>query len=380
MRNYFRLEPKIMFGEDSLDSLETLNYKRYLIVTDDVMVQLKLTDFILKKLNKKAEVKIFSKVEPNPSMETVKVGVAEFVEYDPDCIIALGGGSPIDACKAILYFGYKIYEKLKVNKKVFFIAVPTTSGTGSEVTSYSVVTDGDKKIALSNDKMLPDMALLNTEFLKGVPSKVVADTGMDVLTHAIESYVSNIANPFSSSLAMKSIKLIFENLVTHYNDRSILTARENVQFASCIAGMAFDNSSLGINHSVAHTIGAKFHIAHGRANAIIMPYIIEENDSVYKKYYEISKELGLPADTIEEGKSSLLSFIRILKEKLGIEKSLKDYGVDLEEYKAQIPYMIMDIKKDICTEYSPDALTDEEYVRLLFRIYFGEHSVTKSLI
>ncbi|MBS9776340.1 MAG: iron-containing alcohol dehydrogenase [Fusobacterium sp.] len=372
MKNFFRLQPKIMFGDDSLKSLQTLNYKKYLIVTDDVMVQLKLTDLVVKNLSKNAEVKIFSKVEPNPSIETIEDGVADFIEYNPDCIIALGGGSPIDACKAILYFGYKIYEKLNINRKVFFIAVPTTSGTGSEVTSYSVVTAEDKKLALANDKMLPDMAILNAEFLKGVPAKVVADTGMDVLTHSIEAYVSNISNPFSSSLAMKSIKLIFENLVTHHNDRTVLSARENVQYASCLAGMAFDNSSLGINHSIAHTIGAKFHIAHGRANAILMPYVIEVNNHADKRYYEISKELGLPADTIEEGKSSLLSFVRILKEKLGIEKCLKDYGVDLEEYRAQIPKMLSDIKADICTEYNPNILTDEEYVRLLFKIYFGE--------
>ena len=220
--------------------------------------------------------------------------------------------------------------------------------------------------------MLPDVALLNTAFLSGLPAKVVADTGMDVLTHSIEAYVSTNANPFSSSFAMKSIKLIFENLVAHYNDRKIQGPKENVQFASCLAGIAFDNSSLGINHSIAHTVGAKFHIAHGRANAIIMPYVIEVNTEANRKYFEISRELGLPSDTIEEGKYSLLSFVRILKEKLAIEKSLKDYGVDFEAFKREIPSMLEDIKKDICTQYNPNKLTDEEYVRLLLKIYFGE--------
>ena len=368
----FRLQPKILFGEDSLNYLKTLGYKRIMIVTDDVMVQLKLTELVTKNLPNNVEVKIFSKVEPNPSMETVENGLKDFVELEPDCIIALGGGSPIDACKAILYFGYELYKKLNVEKRVFFIAIPTTSGTGSEVTSYSVVTKGDRKIALAADIMLPDIALLNTEFLSGLPAKVVADTGMDVLTHALEAYVSRNANPFSSSLAMKSIKLIFENLVTHYNDRKILAPRENVQFASCLAGMAFDNSSLGINHSIAHTVGAKFHLAHGRANAILMPYIIEINTHADRKYFEISRELGLPADTIEEGKSSLLSFVRILKEKLNIEKCLKDYGIDFEDYKREIPNMLADIKKDICTAYNPNALSDEDYVRLLLKIYYGE--------
>ena len=259
-----------------------------------------------------------------------------------------------------------------MNKRIFFIAIPTTSGTGSEVTSYSVVTKGEHKIALANDLMLPDVALLSTKFLGALPAKVVADTGMDVLTHALEAYVSTNANPFASSLAIKSIKLIFENLVTHYNDRKIEAPKENVQFASCMAGIAFDNSSLGINHSIAHTVGAKFHIAHGRANAIIMPYVIEVNTEANKKYYEVSRELGLPADTIEEGKSSLLSFVRILKEKLGIEKCLKDYGVDFETFKREIPSMLSDIKKDICTIYNPNKLSDEEYIRLLLKIYFGE--------
>lgn len=368
----FRLQPKILFGEDSLNYLKTLSFKRYLIVTDEVMVQLKLTDYIINNLAANVEVKIFSEVEPNPSVETIEKGAKDFISFDPDCVVALGGGSPIDACKAILYFAYKIYKKLKINRRVFFVAVPTTSGTGSEVTSYSVLTEGSKKIALADNTMLPDVALLNSEFLKGVPAKVIADTGMDVLTHSIEAYVSNIANPFSSSLAMKSIRLIFENLVTHYNDKTILAPRENVQFASCMAGIAFDNSSLGINHSIAHTIGAKFHIAHGRANAIVMPYVIEVNTVADKKYYEISRELGLPADTIEEGKASLLSFIRILKEKLNVEKSLKDYGVDFEDYKKELKNMLNEIKKDICTLNNPNKLSDEEYIRLLLRIYYGD--------
>lgn len=368
----FRLQPKILFGEDSLNYLSTLGYKRVFLVTDEVMVQLKLTDFVTKNLPSSTEIKIFDKVEPNPSMQTVEVGVQEFVSFDPDCVIALGGGSPIDAAKAIIHFSYKLYKSLNIKKRSFFIAVPTTSGTGSEVTSYSVITAGDRKIALAEDNMAPDVALLNTEFLKGLPSKVVADTGMDVLTHSLEAYVSKISNPFSSSLAMKSIKLLFENLVTHYNDRNIQKPRENVQFASCLAGMAFDNSSLGINHSIAHTVGAKFHLSHGRANAIIMPYIIEVNVNADKKYYEVSRELGLPADTIEEGKSSLLSFVRILKEKLEIEKSFQDYGINFEDYKKHIPEMLNDIKNDICTINNPNHLTDEEYVRLLLKIYFGE--------
>ena len=329
----FRLQPKILFGEDSLDYLKTLEYKKVMIITDGVITQLKLVDLVTNNLSPMAEIKVFDKVEPNPSVATIENGLKDFIDFDPECVIALGGGSSIDACKGILYFAYKLYKKLSINKeKLFFIAIPTTSGTGSEVTSYSVVTQGEHKIALANDLMLPD----------------------------------------ASALAIKSIKLIFENLVTHYNDRKIEGAKENVQFASCLAGIAFDNSSLGINHSIAHSIGAKFHIAHGRANAIVMPYVIEVNTEANKKYCEVSRELGLPAGNVEEGKSSLLSFVRILKEKLGIEKCLKDYGVDFEEFRKEIPDILLDIKKDMCTVYNPNKLTDEEYIRLLLKIYFGE--------
>ena len=314
----FRLQPKILFGEDSLDYLKTLKYKKVMIVTDEVMTQLKLTDFVINVLSSITEINIFDKVEPNPSVATIENGLKDFIDFDPECVIALGGGSSIDACKGILYFAYKLYIKFNRNKKIYFIAIPTTSGTGSEVTSYSVVTKDEHKIALANDLMLPDVALLSTKFLGALPAKVVADTGMDVLTHALEAYVSTNANPFASALAIKSIKLIFENLVTHYNDRKIEGAKENVQFASCLAG------------------------------------------------------IGLPAGNVEEGKSSLLSFVRILKEKLGIEKCLKDYGVDFEEFKKEIPDILLDIKKDMCTVYNPNKLTDEEYIRLLLKIYFGE--------
>ena len=363
----FEVNTEIHIGDKFEEVISKIKAKKAFIVTDSIMYKIGLTkkfENILKEKN--IDYRIFSEVEVDPSFEVVNKALDKVIDFLPDVIVALGGGSSLDTAKSIKYF------IKKSNLSIPLIALPTTSGTGSEVTSYSVVTKGEHKIALADEKMLPDVALLNTVFLNGLPAKVVADTGMDVLTHSIEAYVSTNANPFSSSFAMKSIKLIFENLVAHYNDRKIQGPKENVQFASCLAGIAFDNSSLGINHSIAHTVGAKFHIAHGRANAIIMPYVIEVNTEANRKYFEISRELGLPSDTIEEGKYSLLSFVRILKEKLAVEKSLKDYGVDFEAFKREIPSMLEDIKKDICTQYNPNKLTDEEYVRLLLKIYFGE--------
>lgn len=372
MREYF-IKPKIKSGEDSLDCLKTLKCSSYLIVTDKAMVDLKIVDKILEKLPKDSKVKIFKDVTPNPTVEIVERGVKEIVYFSPQCIIGLGGGSPIDACKGILYFNLKIEDELKIKReKPYFIAIPTTSGTGSEVTSYSVITKGDKKIALANEEMLPDLAILNPEFMKTLPSKIIADTGMDVLTHALEAYVSTIATPFTDSSAKEAIKIIKENLVNHFNNPQLLLPRENVQYASCMAGIAFNNSSLGINHSVAHSIGAKFHISHGRANAIIMPYIIEVNTKAWKKYSELAKLLDFNPIDNENGKNLFNGFVKKLKENLGIEKSLKDLGINFEEFKIKIPEILEDIKGDICTEYNPNRLTDEDYIKLLLKIYFGE--------
>lgn len=240
----FGIKPEIKFGEDSLSFLKNLPYKKYFIVTDEMMVQLKLTDKIIDNLNSDCKIKIFSKVLPNPTVDIVQKGIADLVTFEPECVIALGGGSPIDACKAILYFGDKIFNLLGKKKDRIFIAVPTTSGTGSEVTSYSVITDNNSKIALANDKMLPDIAILNPEFMKTLPKKVVADTGMDVLTHALEAYVSKISNSFTDSMALEAIKIIFENLLEHYNDREVIEPREKVQYASSMRYMKFSSYTM----------------------------------------------------------------------------------------------------------------------------------------
>ena len=168
------------------------------------------------------------------------------------------------------------------------------------------------------------------------------------------------------------MKIIFENLFDHYEDRSILEPREKVQYASCMAGAAFNNSSLGINHSIAHSIGAKFHIPHGRVNAILLPYIIEVNSNADIRYAKVAHALGLPASSAAEGKCALKTWIEIMKEKMGIQKSLKEYGVDFEEFRKLIPDILIDIKKDICTTYNPNQLSDEEYIRLLLKVYYGE--------
>ncbi|WP_297407469.1 1-propanol dehydrogenase PduQ [uncultured Cetobacterium sp.] len=361
MKNFY-IKPKIEFGENSLNFLKNNVNGKVFIVTDKSMVTLKLVDKITELLPKNSLVKIFDEVTPNPTTDVVEKGLKELVLFNPDVVIALGGGSPIDACKGMLYFGRKL--KITLNNKLF-IAIPTTSGTGSEVTSYSVITEGNKKIALANEEMLPDIAILNPEFMKTLPKKIIADTGMDVFTHALEAYVSKVANPFTDAMALESLKLLNKNLVKHYNNAQDLEPRKNVQFASCLAGVAFNNSSLGINHSIAHTIGAKFHLSHGRANAILLPYIIKINENANERYEVLAKELNL------EGKKSFVKYIENLKVTLGIEKSLSELNIDFQEFQNLIPEMLSEIKADICTEFNPNILTDEEYIKLLLKIYFG---------
>ena len=368
----FGIKPEIKCGEDSLSYLKSLPYKKYLIVTDSMMVQLKLIDKIIDNLNPDCEIRVFDKVLPNPTVEIVEQGVADYLTFEPECVIALGGGSPIDACKAILYFGDKVFNLLQKENKRMFIAVPTTSGTGSEVTSYSVITSGNSKIALMEDKMLPNVAILNPDFMKTLPKKVVADTGMDVLTHALEAYVSKNANPFTDALALGALETVFKYLLSHYENRETLVPREKIQYASCMAGVAFNNSSLGINHSIAHSIGAKFHIPHGRANAILLPYIIEVNTNADARYAQIANMVGITKGTDSQGKAGLKMLIELLKQKLEIPKCLKDMGIAFDEFQKQIPAILEDIKKDVCTVYNPNSLTDEEYIKLLLKIYFGE--------
>lgn len=368
----FIIKPEIKYGVDSLKFLLTLPYKKYFIVTDKMMVELGIIKKIVDNLPSNIEIKIFDEVLPNPTMEIVENGIQEYVKFEPECVIALGGGSPIDACKGILYFGDKVFKI--INKKIerVFIAVPTTSGTGSEVTSYSVITYKNSKLALADKEMLPNIAILNPEFMKTLPKKVIADTGMDVLTHALEANVSKNGNSFTQAMSIEALKIIAKELLIHYEDKERLEPRESIQLASCMAGIAFNNSSLGINHSVAHTLGAKFHISHGRANAIVLPYIIDVNTKAYEKYGKIAKEIGVLKEGSRAcGKEALKIFIKILKEKLEIPHCIKDMGVSFEEYKEKIPEMLKDIKQDICTEYNPNGLSDEEYVKLLLKIYFG---------
>lgn len=375
----FIVKPIIKFGECSLEFIKDLGKKRAFIVTDKTIVQLGVTNKITEVFDEiHGEYMIFDEVEPNPSITTVEKGLKQMVKFTPDIVIALGGGSPIDACKAILCFYTKVKEKLEhmemysTTKKPIFLAIPTTSGTGSEVTSYSIITEGHRKVALLDPQMLPDMAVLNPDFTKTLPKNVIANTGMDVLAHSTEAFVSKNKTSFSDPMALGAIELIYRYLYRHYMDVSELEPREKVQQASCIAGIAFNNSSLGINHSIAHALGGKFKMAHGRAIAIVMPYVIEENMTVVSELYaEIARKIGLPAQNTDEGAMAFLIFVKEMRKLLQIPNTLQEAGIIEEEFIAAIPELLTDIRLDVCTEFTPKSLTDKEYEALLLKIYYG---------
>ena len=367
----FSIKTRIICGEKALQKIKDYEDSKTMIITDKIMVKIgiinKVTD-LLKETG--SEYIVFDDVEPNPSLGTVSSGTKILSEFQPHVIIALGGGSPIDAAKAMIYFAVK---SGRLKKKPIFLAIPTTSGTGSEVTSYSVVTDTVKglKVPISEELMYPDYAILDPEFTKTLPKSVVADTGLDALTHAIEAYVCNNGNSFSKMFALNAIKLIFKNLIKNYMDIESVEYRIGMQKAACMAGIAFSNSGLGINHSIAHSIGGKFNIPHGKINAILLPYVIRANgeSGAADSYNEISKELGFVKKDEDNGVEALAVFTEILKQTFSIPTNLKAYGIDRDEYMGAVDSIIENVKNDTCTKTNPVKLSDTEIKKLLIKIY-----------
>ena len=410
---WFKIPEKIYFEQGSVQYLAKMpEISRALIVTDPMMVQLGYVDKLVYQLNKnpnKVAIEVFSDVEPDPDLTTVKKGAEMMNSFKPDVIIALGGGSAMDAGKAMWLF-YEHPEAdfegmaqkfLDIRKRVYkfptmgkcskFVAIPTTSGTGSEVTSFAVISDKSKnmKYPLADYELTPDVAIIDPEFVMTVPASVTADTGLDVLTHAIEAYVSVLASDYTDALAMKAIQLVFEYLPRSYKfGAKDPEAREKMHNASCIAGMAFTNAFLGINHSLAHKLGAEFHIPHGRANAILLPHVIEYNGETtptkfmsfpkygkyvaQEKYAEIAKMLGLPAATPAEGVKSLVKSIRDLIKELNVPMTVKDCGIDEKTYLGAIEDLSYKAFEDQCTTANPRLPKVAELQELYRKAYFGK--------
>ena len=408
---WFKIPEKIYFEAGSIAYLEKMpDITRAFIVTDPSMVKLGYVDKLLYHLRKRNEYvhsEIFSDVEADPSFDTINKGVKMMNEFKPDVIIALGGGSPIDAAKGMWLFyehpeadveGLKLkfmdirkrtYKFPKLGIKAKMVAIPTTSGTGSEVTSFAVITDKklNKKYPLADYELTPDVAIVDPDLVMSLPKTVTADTGMDVLTHAIEAYVSNMASDFTDGLAEKAVELVFKNIREAYNNGDNKEAREKMHNASTIAGMAFTNAFLGINHSLAHKIGAEFHLSHGRTNAILLPYVIRYNSQkptkfvsfpkyeyfiADKKYADLSRRMYFPAYTNEEGVNSLIEEIKRLNKDLNIPKSFAEMGIPENEFLSKVDMIADRAFEDQCTTANPRLPLVSELKQILLDSYYGK--------
>jgi len=408
---WFKIPPKIYFEYGSIQYLEHMpNISRAFIVTDPMMIKLGFIDKVLYYLRKRkihCHCEIFSDVEPDPSVETINRGVASMNSFNPDVIIALGGGSAIDAAKGMWLFyehpdvsfeGLKL-KFLDIRKRAFqfpnlgkraqLVAIPTTSGTGSEVTSFAVITDksnGNIKYPLADYELTPDVAIIDPQFVRSMPKSITADTGMDVLTHALEAYVSVLASDFTNGLAIKAIELVFKYLPRSYRDANDDVAREKMHNASCIAGMAFTNAFLGINHSLAHKLGGEFHIPHGRANAVLLPYVVSYNSQKPTKfatfpkygkfvadyrYAQISRYLGLGGDNEADQILNLIEAIKNLMKELNMPMTIAECGVNEAEFMLKLPTLSENAFEDQCTIANPRYPLISELQEIYRKAYYG---------
>ncbi|WP_315600559.1 bifunctional acetaldehyde-CoA/alcohol dehydrogenase [Abiotrophia defectiva] len=406
---WFKVPSKIYFERDSIQYLQKMkDVEKVMIVTDDAMFKLGFVHRVIEQLSlrpKKVTYTIFSDVEPDPDITTVERGAALMREFQPDTIIALGGGSVMDAAKVMWMF----YEQPQVDfrdlvqkfmdirkrafrfpelgKKAKYVGIPTTSGTGSEVTPFAVISDkkNNRKYPLADYSLTPTIAIVDPAFVLTVPSSVTADTGMDVLTHAVEAYTSTLANDYTDGLALQAIKLVFENLESSVKNADF-ESREKMHNASTMAGMAFANAFLGMSHSMAHKIGGFFHTVHGRTNAILLPYVIRYNGTrpakaatwpkynYYKadvKFQDIAKMLGLPASTPEEAVDALAKAVYDLGVRVGIDMSLKGQGVDEKEYMATVEEIAYLAYEDQCSPANPRLPMVADMVEILQDAYYG---------
>ena len=368
-------------GKGALQQLSHYKNEHILVVADPFLKTSGTLDAILANFDDSNDIVVFTDIVPDPPIETVVAGIKSAGDKPISIVLSIGGGSAIDASKAMYYFA----KKQGAFSEAILIAIPTTSGTGSEVTDFSVITDADKgtKYPLVTSEILPDVAILDADLVMSLPSNITADTGMDVLTHAIEAYVSTEATDFSDALAEKAIKLVFEYLPKAYKNGQDIEAREKMHAASTLAGMAFNTAYLGINHSLAHAAGAKFHVPHGRLNSILMPHVIQYNagidlnnrsrqavdKTVASRYQDIAKLLGCSASSPVSGVRQLVEAIKRLQRKLEMPTSLREYGVKADvfaQYKVEISEAAL---HDGCTPTNPRVPTAEELLKVLEKAF-----------
>ena len=410
---WFKVPPKIYFENDSIQYLQKMEgIERAFIVTDPTMVKLGNVDkvlYYLRKREKYCHSEIYSDVEPDPDVETIMRGVQAMRQFQPDVIIALGGGSAMDAAKGMWLFyehpeatfdGLKLkfmdirkraYKFPRLGAKAQMVCIPTTSGTGSEVTSFSVVTDkknGNIKYPLADYALTPGVAIIDPQFVMSLPKSATADTGLDVLTHALEAYVSVMASDYTDGLALQAIGMVFEYLPRAYkNGATDTVAREKMHNASCIAGMAFTNAFLGLNHSMAHKLGGDYHIPHGRANAILLPYVVEYNAQkptkfatfpkyekfiADEKYARIAQYIGKGGKTVQESVQNLVQAIRDLEREVGAPASIQECGIDEKLFFDNLQRLSENAHEDQCTTANPRYPLISEIAELYTKAYYGK--------
>ncbi|WP_297436105.1 iron-containing alcohol dehydrogenase [uncultured Clostridium sp.] len=391
----FTLPRNTFFEKGSLEYLKEIKGKKAsIVVGGGSMKRFGFLDKIVSYLEEAGlEVDIIDGVEPDPSVETVLAGAKKMEAFGPDVIVAVGGGSPIDAAKAMWVFYEhpdKTFDDIKdpftipeLRNKAIFVAIPSTSGTATEVTAFSVITDYSKgiKYPLADYNITPDIAIVDPDLAQTMPAKLVAHTGMDALTHAIEAYVATLHSPFTNPLALEAIVMIKENLLKSFNGDT--DAREQMHYAQCMAGMAFSNALLGITHSMAHKSGAifheggieaneVFHIPHGCANAIYLPYVIDFNKKAcMDRYATIAKRLELLGNTDEELVDSLTGMIKEMNVSMNIPATIKEFGVNEDEFKAKVQMISERAVLDACTGSNPRTISNEEMQKVYEATFYG---------
>lgn len=373
----FKLKTEICFGENALEVLKNVKAESAVVFTDAFLTKNGTADRIRGLLTSCGKVAIYSDVKPDPPIELVASGLKFLTDHDADLVVAVGGGSSIDAAKSTVHVARNY-----THKKIRLIAIPTTSGTGSEVTQFAVISDtqAGKKIPLVDESLLPEMAVLSSELTASVPPAVTADTGFDVLTHALEAYVSTASNDFSDALAEKSVELFSDYVVRAYKNGNDLVAREKMHTASCLAGIAFNEASLGLNHGIAHALGACFHIPHGRANAIMLPHVIRYNTELDIKFCVkdecpaadklegLARRLGYPANSPDIGVRNMIHKIKEFQNWLNIPTTLGEAGVTKAQYEEVKEHIIESALADACTVTNPRKPTPADVEEILSKV------------
>jgi alcohol dehydrogenase class IV len=383
---WFFRSPEIIFGQGALDHLAEVEGHRALIITDANILALGFVETVQTRLAAVGiESEVLADIEPNPSLETVRRGAARALAYEPDWIVALGGGSCIDAAKSI-WIQYERPDlapdevapmgRLGLRQKARLISIPTTSGTGAEVTWPMVLTDHEeqRKITVGHPENIPDLAIVDSDLVRDLPPQITADTGMDVLTHAIEGYTSRWHNDFADGLCLKAVQMVFDYLPRAYRDGARdQEAREKMHNAATIAGLGFGNSMAALAHGLGHSLGALLPIPHGRAVGLCLPYTIEfvVRGEEATRYAEIARFLGLPAGDEAEASASLAAAIRYLAQRIDQPTSLQGAGVSRQQFEANLSALVTNALCDGSMVVSLRCPDEEEAERILQYIFEG---------